>query len=213
MHSGDWKLLRLFHDGDDDEDGKKHGYRLYHLKTDIGESNNLADQEPERVAAMDAKIEAFLKDCQAVVPKPNPAYTGKNATDTGWSNSKDCVLKTDGGKLIVKSQGRDPHFRCVLAKPIDAGELVMVARIKTNVAGSIEIRWQEKGVQPAYHKDRLIRSVPIDADGWQEVKIAFTADHPVTTFRVDPAVGSRVLEIDDWVITRNGSEVAKWDFE
>ncbi|MEM0970906.1 MAG: sulfatase, partial [Verrucomicrobiota bacterium] len=38
IHQGDWKLIRLFHDGDDGE----HSYRLYHLGKDLGEQNNVA---------------------------------------------------------------------------------------------------------------------------------------------------------------------------
>jgi arylsulfatase A-like enzyme len=67
---GDWKLMRLFYDG---ENGA-HGYRLYNLKDDIGERNDLTAAQPARVKQMDALIEKFLADARAVTPKPNPAY-------------------------------------------------------------------------------------------------------------------------------------------
>ena len=70
MHSGDWKLIRLFHQGED----QKHDYRLYNLDWDIGETNNLAKQYPEKVQELDRLIEAHLKDAKAVVPMPNPAF-------------------------------------------------------------------------------------------------------------------------------------------
>ncbi|MEI6074903.1 MAG: sulfatase [Verrucomicrobiota bacterium] len=71
--AGDWKLIRIFYDG---ENGA-HGYRLYNLKDDLGERNDLAAAQPERVKQLDALIEQFLTDTKAVTPKPNPAYDPK----------------------------------------------------------------------------------------------------------------------------------------
>ena len=70
VHAGDWKLIRLFHEG---EDGQ-HAYRLYNLAEDVGETNDLASQYPERVASLDQRIEEYLTDSNAVVPLPNPAF-------------------------------------------------------------------------------------------------------------------------------------------
>ena len=51
VHVGDWKLIRLFYQG---ENGK-HGYMLYNLKEDIGEKNNLAAKYPEKVKELQNK--------------------------------------------------------------------------------------------------------------------------------------------------------------
>ncbi len=67
---GDWKLIRLFYEG---ENGA-HGYRLYNLKDDIGERDNRAGAETERVQKMDAKIEAYLLAHGAVLPNRNPNF-------------------------------------------------------------------------------------------------------------------------------------------
>lgn len=69
-HSGDWKLIRVFHDG---ESGT-HRYFLFNLHDDLGEKNNLAEKEPARVKQLDALIEKFLADTKAVVPIPNPKF-------------------------------------------------------------------------------------------------------------------------------------------
>ena len=42
VHQGDWKLIRIFHGGDEG----KHRYKLFNLKQDLGEQNNLADRFP-----------------------------------------------------------------------------------------------------------------------------------------------------------------------
>ena len=39
-----------------------------------GESRNLAGDMPDRVKALDALIDGFLAESEAVLPKPNPAY-------------------------------------------------------------------------------------------------------------------------------------------
>lgn len=70
VHKEDWKLIRLFHQG---ENGK-HEYRLYNLKWDIGEKNNLSKKYPEKVTELDLLIENYLTDSKAVVPIPNPDF-------------------------------------------------------------------------------------------------------------------------------------------
>lgn len=70
IHEGSWKLYRFFHNG---ENGA-HQWRLYNLDEDQGERHDIAEQNPDRVAAMDAKIETFLRDAHAVTPQPNPDY-------------------------------------------------------------------------------------------------------------------------------------------
>jgi hypothetical protein len=67
---GDWKLIRFYCLNDDQSDL----FELYNLKDDLGETRNLAAQEPARVKEMNALIAAFLRDTAAVVPVRNPAY-------------------------------------------------------------------------------------------------------------------------------------------
>ncbi|MBK1880481.1 sulfatase [Pelagicoccus mobilis] len=70
VHQGAWKLIRLFHEG---EDGK-HEYLLYNLEEDIGETRNLAKSHPEVVKRLDRLMEERLKASRAVRPKANPAF-------------------------------------------------------------------------------------------------------------------------------------------
>ena len=70
VHAGDWKLIRIFHGG---ENGR-HRYKLYNLRDDIGEEHNLAAEMPERVEQLDQWIESFLAKTGAVVPLPNPKF-------------------------------------------------------------------------------------------------------------------------------------------
>ncbi len=73
VHCGDWKLIRLFHQGDKGA----HDYRLYNLKEDLGERNNLAKALPQKVTAMDRLIEDYIQQAGTVVPRPNLRFDPK----------------------------------------------------------------------------------------------------------------------------------------
>ena len=67
---GDWKLIRFYCKSDDLTDT----FELYNLKDDISETRDLAKEHPDRVASMKKKMDAFLKDTDAVIPTVNPFY-------------------------------------------------------------------------------------------------------------------------------------------
>ena len=98
VHSGDWKLIRQFHQG---ENGA-HSYLLYNLKEDIGETNNLASVFPEKVQALDRLIEGHLKDAQAVVPQLNPDF------DPAQYRPEEVGVQKGGLKAIRGSKGSSP---------------------------------------------------------------------------------------------------------
>lgn len=70
VHAGDWKLIRLFHQGD----RGAHDHLLYNLARDIGESRNLAALYPDRVAKLDLLIEGYIQEAHTVVPLRNPRF-------------------------------------------------------------------------------------------------------------------------------------------
>ncbi len=77
VHDGDWKLIRLFGMAKDNN----HEYRLYNLKWDIGETNNLAGAYPDKVKEMDAYISSHLADANTVVPLPNPNFDANQSSN------------------------------------------------------------------------------------------------------------------------------------
>ena len=138
VHRGPWKLIRLFHYG---ENGQ-HRYKLFNLESDVGEQQDVSDAHPELVAELDAMIEDFLVETGAVLPAPNPRFNparydasleGKaklkgskprtlpskkvpqkakvNAKPVaGWQAKGTCELSTTDNKLVVESTGNDPNF-------------------------------------------------------------------------------------------------------
>ncbi len=72
VRMGDWKLI------------ERHGGtappELYHLAEDIHEDHNLAGTEPERAAAMLARLRAWRDSVGAQMPTRNPAYDATRPT-------------------------------------------------------------------------------------------------------------------------------------
>lgn len=65
VRSGDWKLIHW------QEDNR---VELFHLATDIGETTDLAAQEPKRVASLRKELHAWQEQVGAKFPVSNPNY-------------------------------------------------------------------------------------------------------------------------------------------
>lgn len=65
VRAGDWKLIEFFED---------QRLELYNLRQDIGESRNLAPDEPELVRDLHQKLVAWRESIEATIPEPNPDY-------------------------------------------------------------------------------------------------------------------------------------------
>ncbi len=59
IRSGDWKLVYWY---------KDLHFELFNIPTDIGEKNNMADQYPEKVKDLAAKLGSFLREVDATRP-------------------------------------------------------------------------------------------------------------------------------------------------
>lgn len=69
MRSGDWKLIHYYEHDD---------YELYDLSRDIGELHNFADQRPDVLQSMQARMDVWRKDVDADIPtKLNPEFDAK----------------------------------------------------------------------------------------------------------------------------------------
>ena len=70
VRKGDWKLIKHYHDNED----QSHRYELFNLHTDIGETINVSQFYPEKVNELSLLIEKHLAETGGVVPIPNPDY-------------------------------------------------------------------------------------------------------------------------------------------
>lgn len=65
VRSGDWKLIEHFED---------QRLELFNLREDIGETSNLASQEPARVQALHSELIRWRESIEAKIPEPNADY-------------------------------------------------------------------------------------------------------------------------------------------
>lgn len=70
LRQGDWKLIRWYHDGPD----QNHRYELYNLAEDEGEASNLASSEEKRLKKMINRMDVLLEETEGLLPVPNPDY-------------------------------------------------------------------------------------------------------------------------------------------
>ena len=98
VRKGDWKLIRLYCQGDDQTDR----FELYSLKDDIGETTDLSARTPDKVKELNALIDKFLKDSGAVVPVRNPGYKSSAAASVGGRNAS---LQARPNRLVSQQVG------------------------------------------------------------------------------------------------------------
>ena len=236
VHQNGWKLIRVFHGG---ENGK-HRYKLFNLSDDLGETNNLAAAQPERVAAMDALIEEFLVDTQAVVPLANPKFDpskydpslegkaklkgGANGPKkrpkgppakrvAGWQPEGGCRMKVDGNSLVMNSTGGDPHASYRLPAPIDSGKLSLQFDMASNSSGNGQVFWHEQGVRPAYNPQRSVRFDVTHNGQSNSYAVPFTAENSILGIRIDPSRGAGKMELSNLRLTnQDGKVIYRWKF-
>jgi arylsulfatase A-like enzyme len=68
IRSGDYKLIEFYNDLKDVK------IELYNIRADIGETRDLAGAEPQRAAALRARLHAWQKQVGAQMATPNPNY-------------------------------------------------------------------------------------------------------------------------------------------
>jgi arylsulfatase A-like enzyme len=210
IHHGNWKLIREFHQG---EKGA-HRYRLFDLNNDIGEKKNLAAAMPDLVGKLDAKIETFLKDSQAVVPLPNPKFNlakyqpeleGKNRV--GRKPSKKTARKKDGfdprlqgwkarnatytikeGIVTLRGSGPSP-FLGIGAKQFKK-ETVISLRLKSPHGGNGKVMWSNETSTPG--------TVPftLKKGEWTELTLTLTPKADLGILRVHLPAGKGPVQID-----------------
>ncbi|QDT62718.1 Arylsulfatase precursor [Stieleria bergensis] len=213
VHRGDWKLIRIFHGGKTDQ----HRWKLFNLKSDIGETQNLAAKHPALVQELDALIESHLVQTQAVRPLANPNFDptkhhperegiafnrqAKPAKQTaqrtaGWLPSKDCSLAKKSGQLVVTSTGNDPYLSFNFPKPLETGSFKLNLTLTSNARGDAQLFWGERGADRPFFRERS-KTFPIKNDGKpHQYTILMETQADLTAIRLDPSRGPGTIRIE-----------------
>ncbi len=67
IRKGSWKLIRW-------DEGIS---ELYNLEDDLGETKNLAESQPQKLKALNTRLDELLAETDAKLTRPNPGYKGK----------------------------------------------------------------------------------------------------------------------------------------
>ena len=233
VHCGEWKLIRIFHGGDDGQ----HRYKLFNLRDDIGEQNNLAPERPDLVKELDVLIDGFLNDTNAVLPLPNPKFNAaayrpelegkaklKGGVSSpkkqrpgkpvaGWRPEGTTELTSKNGLLIVTSTGGDPHVTARLPKAAAAKDLVLHVTMSSDSSGNGQIFWQEQGVNPPFIGARSER-FEVQHDGqMHDYAVPLPVKQPVLAVRIDPSRATGTIKISAVSLqTADGTVIRQWSF-
>ena len=187
VRQGDWKLIRLFHDGEDQKDR----FELYDLSKDPGEKTNLAASSGEKVAELNALLSAHLKEISALVPIANPAY---NPQVPDMAPSKDATVTLKGQNLVIQSSGTNPSL-AVRDLPASQGPYTVGVRMRSTSKGAARIYWAANPQQPL-HRDRSAAFTPKHDGEWHNYLIPLPVETPVTVLRFDLASGPGEIEVE-----------------
>jgi len=223
VHYGHWKLIRTFHHG---KDGN-HDYRLYNLREDIGENNNLAADHPEKVKVMDQLIEDYVAEANVVVPLPNPNF------DPAKFDPKTIGVQKGGLKMppAPKTPGAAAPQTIVnrssmlgwTARNADisvgAGSLKIAStsrnpllvnnkmgidgpvefslRIRAQVKGTARLQWRTQD-QQRFPPTGQSKTFALAGGDWQELTVPLPVKGRLVHVRFIPPTQKRPIEID-WI--------------
>ncbi|MDZ4288426.1 MAG: sulfatase [Prosthecobacter sp.] len=210
VRQGDWKLIRWFETGPEYPDT----HELYNLTNDIGEKHNLASEMPDRVKALDAMIDGFLKNTGALAPKPNPAYRpAKSAAAAqarplgGWV-PKSSQAKIKDGALVVTGDGRNPFLG--MSNVHQPGPVTMRLLARSG-GGPAKVQWRT-AAQETFPQDGQTMDFDLAPKG--ETSVEIPVQGSLRHIRLYLPAQSQPVAID-WIEMKSakpGVEAQRWDF-
>lgn len=209
VREGPWKLIRFFADNPDGSDRLE----LYDLEADPGERSNRAAEQPERVARLNRRIDAFLADTAAVIPRANPDHAPAPAEPAGplagWTPSRDASLAVGDGALIVRSTGNDP-FLANRSIPEGAGPYTVEIEMRSDSRGGAQVFWVT-AADRAFHRDRSAAFQPRHDGRRHRYEVRIPAEAPLTGLRLDPATAPGAIRLDALRLRdRTGRTLVAW---
>ncbi len=132
------------------------------------------------------------------MPLPNPNYS---KLAPGLAAMRDCSIQLKEGRLHLTSTGGDPHFQWLPQKPLPAGPLTVELRMKSTAKGAGQLFWHQKGINPAYFRDRSTIFQPEHDAEFHTYQITLPNKGEALSLRLDPAQGPGQIVIETFRIT------------
>ncbi len=232
---GDWKLIRIFFGG---ENGQ-HRWKLYNLHEDESEKHDLAASDPERVKTMDALIEKFLTDTQAVQPIRNPAFDPAQYHPEleGVQNNRDKEKpkRAPAKKTAAAEQDKaDPALQGWKARQCSAsvtdgvvtitgqGNAPFLGVSAAGTDGPAVMKFRTRCAGGGEGKVEWIlagknsppaKSVPftLKPGEWQEIRVNIPAEGAISIVRLYLPAQQQKVELD-WVELTGKTKPKRWNF-
>lgn len=236
VHSGDWKLIRLFHQGEEGE----HAYRLFNIADDIGEQRDLSSAHPDIVQRLDGMMEAHLIATDAVRPRPNPefdpsAYKPENIglPERLWKSPRNrkefaagrirgplyeqrgiwgnhmATLRLAGEELHIDCTGKDPQL-LFSHIPEARGPYTLEITAQSSRKGPGTVFWcnsERPSFTGGWSTDFTLKHAE---DRWQNYSVELPALDPVLThLRLDPGNAPGRVRIASVVLKDGADQVVK----
>jgi len=223
VRKGDWKLIRRFKENPKYYEGL---VELYNLKEDLGETNNLAKQMPEKVAELGRLIDQHFAETGGLYPKPNPAFDaqsaaraqgrakGRSTTPRGPTAGlvpKQCKIVPIKGAVRVLPQGKLPFLGTAQIKLKGPLTLHLRARSVSGDGGTCRIQWRTVGQSEFSQNGQSVRfELPAGKD-WQEVNVTVPVKGETQLVRIY-LPGAKAVEIQSIRWSADGRRGVTWDF-
>ena len=139
IRAGDWKLIDTKGNRGFGAERRQYGIELYNLSDDLSETNNLADEMPDKVESLKAKLREILNDANAAGSAEKPPWRELfNGTDlAGWkANNHAESFTVENGLLKAHGKHGMAHLFFVGDTDTDVAfkdfELIAIARSEPN---------------------------------------------------------------------------------
>lgn len=220
VRRGNWKLIRQYAGNVDGSDLLE----LYDLATDLGETKNVAQLQPALVAELNALIDQFLVQTQAVVPKLNPNYQANAAsvsTDNkaitsnknerreelqGWVE-RGCVADRRDGALVVTGRSTTPFLGVTAGTK---GKAIVTLRARAAAGGMGKVEWVPGG-QATNRQDLPSVAFSLEPDRWNDLQVELPDASSISILRLYLPAQSQPVTID-WVQLKSQEKTLRWDF-
>lgn len=202
MREGPWRLYKFYFDGP----ARTHRYELYNLEADIGEQHNLSESMPDRVRAMNAKLDAHAAEAGILLPQKNENYEGTvldawQVSDVGDASLKERVL-------YLKNAGPEAAIETVYTPNVNQGAFLFQFDMRSASSGSGSLAWTERG-NNADPKTSVLDG--IHDGGWHTYQLPVKLEGVLNTLRLKPASGSGSIELRRLkLLTPDGHYIRDW---
>ena len=219
VRQGDWKLIRRFTERAGEYEGV---HELFNLREDLGETKNLAAHMPEKVEALNALIDAFIRDTGALSPKPNPAFKPQSAesartgakissTPTDGLVPRFCKLTSGDGLVRMEAEGQNPFLGTAQVRA--SGPFTLKLRVRSLTGGAAKIQWTTSEQTEFPTSGQTVEFYISGGGHWQDLSVDVPLTGDARIVRLYLPADKSPVELRSIGYTQKGTPLKFWNFQ